>query len=268
MRQRSSSAGSLEFRHSLDRLAADMQARARAFPVEAARALTWTAARVYQAERAEIQRAFDRPTRWTQNAPEYKPATPQNLSTVVQLKDDGTGGRFAYNYLEPQIDGGTRPQKRFEKLLQDANVLPAGWFAIPGNGARLDRFGNMRPSQIVEVLSAFRAFQQEGSSMNRTSRSVKTRKNTKRRLKDYFVSHPNATMKARNGGRLPWGVYERKRNGEIVTVLRFRPRVTYRKRLRWYEVAEATIAKWKDRHMGAALARAFGPVRSTAPRAA
>jgi len=250
----------VQIKHSLDRLSADMAVRARAMPAGTAQGLNWTMAKVRRAEIAEIDRAFDRPTRWTRNAPRYRPATPDRLVAVIELQDDMTGGVNPASYLTPQIIGGARRQKRFEKLLTDAQVLPAGWFAIPGNGARMDRFGNMRPSQIVEVLSAMRAFRLAGSDMNRTERS----KRRNRRLKDYFVSHPNAVKRTAAGGRLPYGVYERKRDGTITTVLRFRPRVTYTKRLRWYEVAEQTIRQHRDRDLNNAIERAVRLARKAA----
>ena len=254
----------VQIRHPRDTLGADVALRARLLPEATAQGLNWTGARVRRAEIDEMKRVFDRPTRWTLNAPIYRQATPQRPTVVIELQDDATGGVNPASYLTPQILGGSRRPKRFEQLLNQAGVLPTNWFAIPGNGARMDRHGNMRPQQIVEVLSALRAFNLSGSDMNRTSRSVRRRQNTKRRLKDYFASTPNDVRRANNAGRLPYGIYERQRSGKIVTVLRFRPRVAYRARFDWYGVAERTIQKWKDRHVGAALKRAINEARRAA----
>lgn len=198
--------------------------------------LTRTGREVKQAQQEEIRRVFDRPTRFTQNAPYLASARADRLMAEVFLKGGSRADAAAAaqagqttsrgHYLEPQVFGGGRRHKRFEELLMGQSVLPQGWYAIPGRGARYDSYGNMRPAQMVEILSAFRAFVLAGSSQNRTDGSRKRNK----KLRNYFVSHPNTPKKAANGGRLPYGVYELLRNGQIKTVLRFRPRVSYRQR--------------------------------------
>lgn len=249
----------LRIQHTLDRLAAGARADAQAFPEGVAQGLTWTMAKVRRAEQDEMRRKFDRPTRWTLNAVEYKPARPDKLQAIVWLKDDYTGGVAPASYLEPQIVGGPRRQKRFEQLLQQRGYLPPGWFAIPGNGARLDRFGNMRPAQIVEVLSALGAFNLSGFSANRTTRSVKRNK----RLRDYFAV-TGINRKASNGGQLPMGVYERQRDGKIVTILRFRPNVSYDRRLDWFGVADQVLQEHRERDIQGGIRWAMRRARGVA----
>ena len=251
-----------------------------------ATALTRTAVAARNEVKREMVRVFDRPTPFTLNSLWIQTATgnastagqdripvpgdnvntrtvrSRYLEAMVYVKDDLAGGGLAKPYLLPQVEGGSRPIKRFEKLLQDAGAMPRGWFAIPGNGARLDRFGNMRQSQIVEILSRFRAFQLAGSTQNRTARSTKRRAGTRSPLKDYFASLPNAVAKAGNGGRLPFGIYERKRRGEIVTVLRFRPRVGYRERLDFYGTVQRTAARELPVQMRRALAEQWARLQA------
>jgi hypothetical protein len=226
-----------------------------------------TGREVKQAEQDEIRRVFDRPTRYTQNAP-YLSVSKDRLAAEVWLKGSSRGdaagaaqataGASRGHYLEPQIFGGGRQHKRFEELLHGQHVLPAGWYAIPGPGARYDRNGNMKPAQIVEILSAFRAFVLAGSSMNRTDRS-EARRQTK--LKRYFVSHPRTPQRARNGGRLPFGVYERFRDGRIKTILRFVPRVSYRQRFDFFRVGRTVVDQRLVPNIEAGIQRAFATAR-------
>jgi hypothetical protein len=253
----------IQIKHNLDRLAAGARADAAAFPQGVAQGLTWTMAKVRRAEIDNMRRVFDRPTRWTLNAVEYKPARPDKLEALVWLKDDYTGGIAPANYLEPQIIGGSRRIKRFERLLQQRRLMPPGWFAIPGNGARLDRFGNMRGSQIVEILSALQAFNLSGFSANRTTRSMKRNK----RLRKYFAITGN-NRRASNGGNLPMGIYEQERDKSIVTVLRFRPTVHYERRLHWFAIADEVMSKHKDADIRGGIRKALRQARGHAALAA
>jgi hypothetical protein len=156
-----------------------------------------------------------------------------------------------------------RPGRRFERLLQQRRLMPPGWFAIPGNGARLDRFGNMRGSQIVEILSALQAFNLSGFSANRTTRSIKRNK----RLRKYFAITGN-NRRASNGGNLPMGIYEQKRDKSIVTVLRFRPTVHYERRLHWFAIADEVMSKHKDADIRGGIRKALRQARGHAALAA
>ncbi len=243
--------------HTLHRLKADIAGYSKQVRFGHVLGLTKTAQDVKAAEVEEMKRVFDRPTRYTLNAVRVWPAKVSKPEAVTWLRDDGTGGIAPANYLQPQIDGGSRRQKRFEKQLQDAGVLPQGWFAIPGPGAKRNAAGNMPGGQYVAILSAFRAFNLAGSDMNRTSRSQKKNKN----LRNFFASTPRTVQRARNGGRLPYGVYERMKNGEVRTILRFRPRVNYKRRLDWQRVADDVIAKNLQKNIANGISRAFGTAR-------
>lgn len=247
----------IRFDHNLHKLRADISAYGKQVAFGHVLGLTQTAQDVKAAEIAEMGRVFDRPTRWTLNSVFVRRATVAKPEATTWLKDDGQGGIAPSNYLTAQIEGGTRKQKRFEKALQYAQVLPQGWYAIPGPGARLDRHGNLSGAQIVQILSAFGAFRMSGYSMNRTERSKKTN----RRLRNFFASTPLATMRTINKGRLPWGIYERMANGEIRTILRFRPRVQYKRRLDWYRVADEVVAKKLRANIAAGIGRAMQTAR-------
>ena len=196
--------GSAEMQAAMSNLATDK------IPITIAVALTKTAKDIQTAEVAEMARVFDKPTRWTLNSVFVKPATRNNLTAVVWLKDvtamgaSESKGVPAVKYLWPEIYGGQRNLKRFEKALQYANVLPAGMYGVPGSKARLDPYGNQSSSQIIELLSYFKAMKEQGYLANITARKkAKMKAGTKTRLGvEYFaIKQP--------GQRLIPGIYKR-----------------------------------------------------------
>lgn len=202
--------------------------------VAAAIALTKTVKAAVPKQYDEMRRVFDRPTRYTLNSLHIRPATPSRLVAEVGLKDR-TSGTPAAKFLDPQIQGGARRQKGFERLLSRAGVLRQGWLAVPARGARLDAHGNVSRGQLVQILSVLRAFSNVGFNANITERS----RAKNRKPRDYFVSGPVVAAKAANGGRLPFGIYERKGRSHIVSVFLFVSAVRYRKRYRFQEINEA-----------------------------
>ena len=139
--------------HNFPQVAASIQAFGRQGQYAAAVALTRTAQDVQPAIKKEMTRAFDRPTNYTLNSTFLKRATRNNLEARVWLKDNATGkGTPADRYLAPQIFGGERRQKGLERALQAARLMPAGYVAMPAVGAQLDANGNVKRSQIVQIL--------------------------------------------------------------------------------------------------------------------
>lgn len=205
-------------------------------------ALTQTAKQVEAAERSEFAKDLDRPKPFTLNALRTLPATPASLTAEVLLKTY-ISNPSAQHYLEPQVHGGSRPLKAFEKRL--FKYLPQGWFVVPGKGAKLDAYGNMTRQQIVDVLTALQALPPPSAQSRRGRRKVG----------DYVVSTPGNPFKTSKGGRLPYGVWLRKGRG-IVNILFFVPRVSYRRRLPFFDVAQAVSTKQFPENLARARAGA------------
>lgn len=210
-------------------------------PFTIALAVTKTAQAAKEAVRVEIGKSFERPTRWALNSVYMRPATKQAPVAQVWLKGEYPGDPFR-SFMRPQIFGGTRPQKKFEYLLQRARVLPQGWVTVPGKAAKIDSYGNQSRAEIVQILSALSAFPQGGTgySMNRTAASKKRRG---AKLRDIFFSSPFLQQQAPNKGRLPWGVWERKRDGTVQCLLFFVRSARYRPRLDFFGVIDRTVAR-------------------------
>lgn len=186
-------------------------------------ALTRTALDARDALRREMPAVFDAPTPYTLNALYVKPATRAQPTAWVGFREFGGKGTPAPRYLLPHVDGGARRLKRFEAALRAAGILPTGRFAVPGEEAEIDAYGNMRRGQVVKILSHLRAFGEQGYVANR-SRTAASR--GVRRKETYFAAQ------AGNRVGLPPGIY--KRDGAdprpvviFVTPPRYRPRFPF-----------------------------------------
>lgn len=224
----------------------------RKVPVAMQRALIGTAKVVRDAEIAEAQRVFHNPTRWTLGSIKVGPQ--QNFSIKVGVLDPDGFYRRANKYLHVQIQGGTRQHKAFESALTRAGVMPNGWYAVPGQGAKLDAYGNMGPGQIKQIMSWFNvASPFAGSTQNMTDATrARRRKGTKKnRGFEYFAAMPGERTGRRswiNGRRqnLQPGIYQRTYFGfgsAIKPVLIFVPRVSYRKRFDFFGLARRVVDK-------------------------
>lgn len=219
---------------------------------------------VKKRQEQEIERIFDRPTRFTRNAIRLWPAVRERLQARVWLRDDMEGGIKPSNYLTPHIDGGGRKQKRSEVALRHAGILPSGWHYVPGGGAKFDAYGNMSPGQIVQILSYLQAGAGENSGKGYVSNiSAKRIANLKRGRagrrygKEFFVVSPNGSPRTRH---LAPGVYEKTSTGfgtAIRPVMIFVPHAKYRKRWRFFEIGDEVIEREFSKVMDAALAQAL-----------
>jgi len=236
----------------------EVQAMLKQYPVQASRALEIaidkTAMEIKDAVRQAIPQVFDRPTPYTLNSLRVEKTRNHNMKAAVWFIEPK---RMADHYLIPQVEGGTRKLKGFERAL-GANSF------IPSKHAKLDRYGNLPYGVIVQMLSVLgRAEYVAGYQANITARSKK--RNSKPR--DYVALPMGA-------GKLPPGIYQRvqtgvgfgaktkktlqfgefqkgRSKGRFSSVIRargLRPVVihgrktpTYRKRLPFYEIGQKVV---------------------------
>lgn len=158
-------------------------------PVRMAKATSTALTRTAKVAQQEIQKAmprvFDRPTPFTIKSVMIEPATASRLESRVFIRDEAFKGTAPVNYLSPQAHGGARKQKRFERQLQSAGLLPHGMFAVPGRAAKLDSYGNWDRGQIVQVLSYLQAFGEQGYRSNMNQK--RQHRFTNKQGKMYFV---------------------------------------------------------------------------------
>lgn len=234
------------------------------FPFAMALALTRTAQDIQAAEVAEMKTVFDRPTPWTLNSTYIVPAKKDNLTATVWLKDEwavGSSGTPASKFLAPQIFGGQRNLKRHEKALEYAGILPSGMYCVPGQGADLDAYGNMRASQIIQIIAYFKAFGEQGYKANTTQeRKDKMKKGTKKtRGYEYFV------IRERGRSRLKPGIYKRIGFGSfgaaIKPIIMFVKRPGYKPRFDFFGVGNKVADNMLVRNFDLALESALAKVK-------
>ncbi len=240
----------INVKHNSRQVSAAIASASRQVPFALARALTKTAQDVRTAQRKEMEAVFDRPTRFTLNALYLRSATKQRLEAEVWLKDRGS----REHYLLPQIEGGARQLKRFEERLVRTGYMQPSERAVPAAGARLDQYGNMSRGQINQILSQLRTAIVLGDSSNATD---SRRSRAKRATEAYFVSRGPGTWRGRGAWKrgnksqhLPRGVWVRRSFGPLGTavkpVLLFVPKAQYRKRFRFFEIAQQVTERQFD----------------------
>lgn len=144
--------------------------------------------------------------------PTARPQTAKNVfvkkatanNSVAVLLFDQIYKRDPNEYMVPNVDGGARSMKPSEKRL--------GHYYVPGKGAQIDAYGNMKGGQITQILSRLGKFSDTGFSMNQTGRSkagLARSKKTGKKSSEYFV------VTQPTGGLKP-GVYQRTSTGKSV----------------------------------------------------
>lgn len=204
----------------LNKLAGDLPGRA------LADALNHTANQARQALRVEMESVFDSPTPWVLNSTRVLNAKPSPSPEAALWVKDESGGKnpfSAEDYLLPQVDGGERFTRNSEKYLRRAGILPAGRFVVPGQGARLDGYGNIQRGHMMQILSGLKAMARSGSDHNATESRRSLRK-----------GHASAFFVMKRG-KTPIGIAERRGKG-VVMVLAFVRQPQYRERFKFHDV--------------------------------
>ncbi|MFC5548182.1 hypothetical protein [Massilia aerilata] len=238
-------------------VASRLQALGRQAPFVAAVSLTRSMQDAQAAIKSEMQRAFDRPTAYALNGTFLKAAKKDNLEARVWVKDNPFGkGTPADRFLLPQIYGGGRGLKGIERLLQANGLMPSGWFVVPGAGAQLDGNGNVKRSQIVQILSQLKV-QRGAGHESRATGSARSNRTIARQGVTYF-----ALPKVRRG--LQPGIYLKRafaHGSALKPVFIFVRSVQYRPRLKFFEVGQATVNAQFPRHFDAEWTKAVQSAR-------
>lgn len=223
-----------------------------------ARAIDATAKKVKEAEQKEMRDVFDRPTPYIMESIFVKPTSSGNLTATVGIKDQATKAVPASKILSAQITGGSRRYKRFEVALRSVGALPDGYYIVPGSGATLDQHGNLSRGLVVQILSYFKAFPEQGYRANATeaSRAKLAKGNKTRYGVSYFVGRPG-------DGKLPLGIWQRVHSNfgkALRPILIFVPHGQYHPVFDFKYVAELTVKK----EYGKEFNRAFNDVMRAA----
>lgn len=200
---------------------------------------------------SEVASVFDRPTPFTTNAFRIDYAKPGSLEAAVSVKDEKSGsskGQAPEDWFAPQVYGGERALKASERMLRSMGILPAGMYAVPGKGARLDAYGNMSRGHIVQLLSGLKAFDRAGSDHNATDSRRSARK-----------GHAQAFFVLRRGNQAI-GIAERRgKSVQVVLVFTrepsYSPRFDFHKVVRQIAENDALFESYIDQALADALGR-------------
>jgi len=228
---------------------------ARVLPYAAASAITKVVKAGQKAIVAEMPKVFQGPTPYALNSLYITPANKDNLSGQIAVKTKAGGNAVASeNFVYPGVFGGGRKSKRVETALTYAGVLSPGLWAVTAKASELmDQYGNIPGPKIIQLLSYFQGFQEQGFRANMGAKGkarLAKRGKTKNGFKtingvEYFVSQGPGE---RNGRRqhLAAGIYRRKgiHGSDIAPVLIFAKRAPqYRQRLDFSGIAEGVARK-------------------------
>ncbi len=264
----------LKIRHRVPELQAQVERIPGLVREASRRAANTTARGGTQAVYAAMRGAFRNPVPYTLRSlrtVEAQPGAEPGAAVMVRGRPDAAGGAVPQqSYLRAQIQGGGRRWKRFEVALMKRGILPRGWYAIPGKGARLDAYGNMSAGQIVQLMSWLQLFatgrgeRLAGRRLNTTgAKLAKVREGTANRFGvELVVSSP---LQAYRKGGLPPGIYSRQVNrrttrtagppSPLLPVIVFVKSASYRARLDFFGELQRHTAQQLPLEVDRATAR-------------
>jgi len=146
----------------------------------------------------DIKRNLDRPTNYAQRMMGIKYASKGNLTSQVNVRGSVSGGET--KVLGHLFAGRGRSGKGFEGALVDKGIMPRGMWAMPGEGAPLDLFGNIKRAfikQLIGYLTANRVVKKSAQFENRQRKQVKGATTSQ-----FFV------VNQRKQGGLPLGIWQ------------------------------------------------------------
>ena len=172
-----------------------------------AKALNDTGFEIRRAMQDEMRAVFDRPTDYILRSPRVRMATAAKLSVTIEPTYMGGKGIDPQKILDAQTWGGRRRDKRSEVALKRAGILPAGYqTAIPSDDrggpypGSDDGKGNLRGAFLVQLISYFQAFGEQGYKANMSAKGyLRVHRGTKKQGgRRYFVTYG----KTRGGPRI------------------------------------------------------------------
>lgn len=238
--------------------------------------------RARQAVYDEMDMVLDLPLkRYTTTSMRVRKGDKADTSAAVFLADD----MDRVDTLGHLFRGGQRAWKNMEGALLRKGIIWPGYYAVPGKGAPLDRYGNIPASFIRSLLAYFEALNE--GNMKAETRAKKARVGMVNGYKtirgtQYFISFGRGDYTARyqrinkRTGKsyieertryqsLPAGIYSKSGpHGVIVKpILMFVPkRKPYRRYINLPSLAERTVDAYASLYFNEALAKGIATSRA------
>jgi hypothetical protein len=215
-------------------------------PFATAVAMTRTVKAIEADLRKDLVSTFDKPTPWVAKGTFATSATKRELTAEVGMRDKG-GKSTPALYMREHFSGRERGAKPFERVFHRIGFLPDGYRAIPGNGMKLDGFGNPNRRQLSELIkqlqSGWRVFQGKGKRQS---------------LVGYFVVTPERKDK-RTEHLIPgiWRRIQKGKDSAVIPVFVFVPKADYGKVIDIEKIAHETIRRVFAQEFSKAIERAM-----------
>lgn len=183
----------------------------------------------------EMKSVFKSPTPYILNSVFVTKATPNSLTATVAPKMMPGGGVDPQKILRAEAQGGPRRDKRSEKLLRSAGLLPSGYQTAappdPYPGSQ-DGRGNMKGTFLAKLISYFQGFSNAGGFRKNMGQKRKTKMATQPSGVVFFVS--TGQRGAGGANHLPPGIWARPSTpgARMQLVLLFVKNPSYAPRLR------------------------------------
>jgi hypothetical protein len=224
----------------------------RRFNSAIATALTGTARAVGDEWTKQLTSKLDRPTAATKRAVLIKRAENTAISPVAEvlLKNEmrSEGATAPAQWLAEHELGGMRGVKKFEAALQAQGSMPKGWKTTPGPAAKLDAYGNVSRSQIIQVIA------QLGAQFSPGYQRVISASAARRAARAAKLGRAYVAILPGNAAKLTPGVYERA-GRNIRAVFWYVPTASYTKRLDLLSTARRTVGPLFQREFEKAVAK-------------
>lgn len=216
--------------------------------------------------RKKMGDVFVEPVPRTLNSVRLKLATKAKPEAKIWIDDEPNKGIAPEKYLSAEILGGQRHAKRFEKALQAAGIMPPGTYAVPGAAAPLDGNGNIPGPFIVQLLSYFQSFGQQGYRANMTAKRMGKIHNVGRSAQGYKTINGVAYFVSKGSGRnthLKAGIYQKSgtHGVNVQPVIMFVRAPNYTERLPFAAVVANSVQKNFYPKLNARIERALATAR-------
>lgn len=239
----------LSVRDNIKQVQRELSAIARdQIPFASAVAITRTAKILDRELAQEVKAELDSPTPYIAKSTFSTSAKKQDLNATVGIRDQASRGASPAQYVQEHFSGDNRGMKPYEVALQSIGALPRGMRAVPGNGIKLDRFGNPNRRDVQEVIGAVRR-----------GISVFKGKGKRTMLTGYFVRLPSDRRpQARH---LEPGIWRRIGRDAVIPVFLFIDEAGYRKRFDLPKLARTVIDRDFNRELAKAIDQAVRTAR-------
>lgn len=207
-------------------------------------------------------------------------ASRTNLQVAVGLTDlgskSGAAGMDAERAIGHHFTGGVRKFKRFEAAFYRLGYLATGENIVPAKDSwaiTLDRFGNIKGGFIVQLISYFAGFSEQGYKANMTDKRKASIAKAERSKSGFMairgVVYFVVPSRSRQGGQgrfdqhLPPGIWAKRgtHGSNIAPVVLFVKRGQYQKRFDLADVVRDTISREFAPSFSRRLKAAMGSAR-------